>query len=135
MTEKKRKSPEVGPGAAAEMLNGLDEKTRDRILREVAARDPKTAEAIQKRMFVFEDLIKLESAVIQQLLRDIPQGKWALALRKASDELKLMLSKNQSARAALELKDAIEAIGPRRISDVEAVQAEIIERAKALSKA
>lgn len=77
-----------GVEAAAKMLAGLDPKNRERVLGEIAARDPQMAEALKHSMVTFEDLKLLTIKQLQELLRDIRIADLALGLRAATKELK-----------------------------------------------
>ena len=78
-------------------------------------------------MFVFEDLLLVDSKGIQRVLRDIDTKDLALALKAASDELKKHIRSNMSERAGQALEEEIEMLGPVRMKDVEAAHARIIE--------
>ena len=58
----------------AELLNSVDRATEKYILEEMAKKDPKLSEEIRKRMFVFEDIVMLDSVSIQRFLRDVISG-------------------------------------------------------------
>jgi len=77
-----------GVQAAAKMLAGLDPKNRERVLGEIAARDPNMAEALKQSMVTFEDLQFVTIKQLQELLREIKLPDLALGLRAATKELK-----------------------------------------------
>ncbi|HYJ17044.1 MAG TPA: FliG C-terminal domain-containing protein, partial [Candidatus Limnocylindria bacterium] len=83
-------------------------------------------------MFTFEDLGKIDDASMQVLVREIEKDKWVMAMRTASPALKKKLFANMSERAGALLKEEIENMGPVRLRDVEAVQREVIDRARQL---
>jgi flagellar motor switch protein FliG len=66
------------------------------------------------------------------LLKEINTQDLALALKAASDELKMKFFKNMSSRAAEMLQEELEIMGPVRLRDVEAAQQKIIQIAKRL---
>jgi flagellar motor switch protein FliG len=78
-------------------------------------------------MFVFDDLLKLDDKAIQAVLKEVDNNQWAIALKGASDELKQKILGNLSERAAELLKEEMQYAGPQRVSDVEAMQAQIVE--------
>lgn len=116
----------------AEMLNSMDKNTEQSILSRVEEKDPQLAEEIRKLMFVFEDIIFIDDKGMQTLLKDVPNDKLVIALKTAPEELKEKIFKNISKRAADILKDDLEAMGPMRVTDVEAAQQEIVNVAKRL---
>lgn len=114
------------------MLNALPPEHQEKLLAAVAERDPTLAAEIRKLMFTFEDFAQLEDSLLQEILREVPTRKLALALRSSSEGLRATLFRNLSARAGEMLQEEIEALGPQRRTDVEAAQAELIEIAKRL---
>jgi flagellar motor switch protein FliG len=116
-----------GMAIAAEMLNGLDPEHRKKLLDQMAKRDPNITQKIQKRMFGFEELIGLEDHDFQLLLREIPNSKLVMALRRATPELLTKIYRNMSARAGEILKEEVDTQGPKRVSDIVAAQADILK--------
>lgn len=125
-----------GIEAVVEVLNRVDRSTEKAILQNLAQRDPSLAEEIKKRMFVFDDLASLDNQWVQRVLRDVDMTRdLPLALKVASDEVKAHVEANISQRAAENLKEAIEFLGPVRLRDVEAAQQRIVAVVRALEDA
>jgi flagellar motor switch protein FliG len=116
----------------AEMLNLIDKNSEKNIMARVEEKDPELAEEIRKLMFVFEDLIFVDDRGIQELLKIVDNQKLVIALKTAPDEVKTKLFKNMSNRAAVLLKEDLDAMGPTKISDVEKAQVEIVQQVKDL---
>ncbi|MGE0616304.1 MAG: flagellar motor switch protein FliG [Bacteriovoracia bacterium] len=116
----------------AEMLNVMDKNTEQNIMARVEEKDPQLAEEIRKLMFVFEDIIFIDDRGMQVLLKEVPNDKLVIALKTAPEEIKEKIFKNISKRAADLLREDLEAMGPVRLSDVEAAQQEIVNVAKRL---
>jgi len=116
----------------ADMLNLMDKNSEKNIMARVEEKDPELAEEIRKLMFVFEDLIFVDDRGIQELLKIVDNQKLVIALKTAPDEVKTKLFKNMSNRAAVLLKEVLEAMGPTKISDVEKAQVEIVQQVKDL---
>ena len=123
-----------GPQVVADMLNAVDKETEDSIMIRLEERDPHLTEDIRRRMFIFEDLIRVDDKGIQFLLREIPHNKLLLALEKASDEVRKKIFKNLSPRAAEMLKEDLDHMGSSRLSDVEEAQMEIIHIVRKFEK-
>jgi flagellar motor switch protein FliG len=121
-----------GMGAAAELLNGLDPEHRKRLLGEVAKRDPKVAAGLEQRMFGFEDLRRLSDHDLQLVLREVPHSKLIVALRRATDELQEAFYRNMTSRAGEMLREEVRAQGPKRVSDIQSAQADILKIAQRL---
>ncbi len=116
----------------ADMLNLMDKNTEKNIMSRVEEKDPELAEEIRKLMFTFEDLMYVDDKGIQNLLREVDNGKLVIAMKTAPDEIKQKLFKNMSNRAATLLKEDLEALGPTKLSDVEKAQAEMVQKVKEL---
>jgi flagellar motor switch protein FliG len=116
----------------ADMLNLMDKNTEKNIMSRVEEKDPELAEEIRKLMFTFEDLMYVDDKGIQNLLREIDNGKLVIAMKTAPDEIKQKLFKNMSNRAATLLKEDLESLGPTKLSDVEKAQAEMVQKTKEL---
>ena len=116
----------------AEMLNVMDKNSEQNIMARVEEKDPQLAEEIRKLMFVFEDIIFIDDRGMQVLLKEVPNDKLVVALKTAPEEIKDKIFRNISKRAADLLKEDLEAMGPVRLSDVEAAQQEIVNVAKRL---
>lgn len=116
----------------ADMLNLMDKNTEKNIMSRVEEKDPELAEEIRKLMFTFEDLLYVDDKGIQNLLREVDNGKLVIAMKTAPDEIKQKLFKNMSNRAATLLREDLEALGPTKLSDVEKAQAEMVQKCKEL---
>lgn len=119
---------------AVDMLNKLEKPLREKLLSQIAKKDPDTAKRINDRLFTFEDLIQLGERTIQDLLKQIPSKKLALALRNASASLKAHLYKSMPKRAADILREESENMGPQKLSEVSSAQDEIAAVAKKMLK-
>src|SRR3954471_2238799 len=117
----------------AEIFNNLDRNTEARFLTALEERNRESAEKIKQLMFTFEDLVRLDSAGAQTLLRHVEKEKLALALKGASDAVKELFMTNMSTRAAKMLKEDMDSLGPVRLRDVEEAQNEVVTLAKELS--
>ncbi|MGA9640336.1 MAG: flagellar motor switch protein FliG [Terriglobales bacterium] len=122
----------AGFKGAADMLNQLDPNTGKGILENIEKDDPKMALAIRNLMFTFEDLLGVPEAGIRELLGQLEKKTLALALRGASEELKILIFKSMSSRAVEMLKEDMEVLGPVRSKDVNQAQREIVEAARKL---
>jgi flagellar motor switch protein FliG len=116
----------------ADMLNLMDKNTEKNIMSRIEEKDPELAEEIRKLMFTFDDLMYVDDKGIQNLLREVDNGKLVIAMKTAPDEIKQKLFKNMSNRAATLLREDLEALGPTKLSDVEKAQAEMVQKTKEL---
>lgn len=123
-----------GVEVAAGILNSCDRRTGDRILEELEGQDSDLAEEIRKLMFVFEDLVMLDDKSVRELLKEVNNDDLLLALKTTSDEIRQKIFKNLSQRASQMLEEDLAAMGPVRLSDVEAAQQNVLAAAKKLEQ-
>ncbi|EEG76528.1 flagellar motor switch protein FliG [Dethiobacter alkaliphilus] len=115
-----------GIQALVDILNNVDRGTEKLILEELEKDDPQLVDEIRKRMFIFEDIISLDDASIQRIIREVDQKDLALALKGSSDEVRERVFKNVSKRAAEMLREDIDFMGPVRLREVEEGQQRIV---------
>lgn len=123
-----------GTKMAAEILNQMDAATEGAIMADVEKYNIDLAEEIQKQMFVFADLIKVDDRGMQMILKEISNEQLVVALKGADDPMKEKFLKNMSERASEMIKEDLEAKGPVKLSDVEKAQQDIVRIAKKLSE-
>ena len=124
-----------GLKAAASIMNYLDTNVEGQLMDAIRDSDEEMSQQIQDLMFVFENLIDVDDRGIQTLLREVPGELLQKALKGADDQLRDKILKNMSKRAAEMMLEDLAAMGPVRISDVEAAQKEILSIARRLSDA
>jgi flagellar motor switch protein FliG len=124
-----------GLKAAADIMNYLDTNVEGQLMDAIREHDEEMAQQIQDLMFVFENLIDVDDRAIQTILREVQQDSLMKALKGADAELKEKILKNMSKRAAELLNDDLEAMGPVRVSEVEAAQKDILSVARRLADA
>ena len=132
--DKVRKSSLGGVKTAAEIINLLGSGVDASVLESIRSYDADLAQKIMDKMFVFEDIGKLDSRAIQTVLREVASETLIVALKAASNEMKETILSNMSSRAAEALREDLEARGPMRLSEVEAQQREIIKIVRRLAE-
>jgi flagellar motor switch protein FliG len=103
------------------------------ILDRLEERDPDLTEEIRRKMFTFEDLIKIDDRGIQGIMREVKMEQLKLAMKTASEGIKELLFKNMSQRAAESLREELANAGPAKLTDVEAAQQGIVQIARRLA--
>ena len=116
----------------AEIFNNMERAVEGRFMDELEKVIPDSAEKIRSLMFTFEDLLKLDPASIQTVIRAIDKEKLPVALKGSTDSLKDLFFDNMSERAAKIMKEDMEAMGPVRLKDVEEAQQYIVTVTKDL---
>ncbi len=124
---KNSKAPVVGGlKRAADILNLMDSASESQILEQIREHDEMLGSRIQELMFTFENLLELDDRSVQRLLREIANEQLVAALKGAPGEIKALVLRNMSKRAAEALEEDLEARGPMRVSEVEGAQKEIL---------
>lgn len=132
-TENVKSSSVGGIRAAAEMLNLVEGATEEQIMSRISEHDDMLSEKIRDEMFVFDNIADLDDRSIQTLLRDVESKSLTKAVKGADQSVKEKIMRNMSRRASEMLEEDIEAMGPVRLSDVEAAQKEILGVVRSLS--
>src|SRR3990167_277266 len=131
--DKIRKTSLGGIKTAAEIINLLGSNVDTVVLESIRSHDPDLAQKIMDKMFVFDDVIKLDDRAIQTVLKEIASETLIVALKGAMPELREKFLSNMSSRAAEALREDLESRGPMRLSEVEAQQKEILKTVRRLS--
>ncbi|MEZ5691343.1 MAG: flagellar motor switch protein FliG [Rickettsiales bacterium] len=117
----------------AEIFNNFDRSAETKFMGKLEERNAESAEKVRALMFTFEDLLKINGAGIQVLLRTVDKTKLGVALKGASDEIKELFLGNMSERAGKILREEMENMGPVRIKDVDEAQTHVVNIAKDLA--
>jgi flagellar motor switch protein FliG len=117
----------------AEIFNNFDRQTETRFLAALEEDNRDAAERIKALMFTFDDLIKLDTASAQTLMRNIDKDKLSIALKGATEAVRQFFFSNMSTRGAKMLVDDMQAMGPVRLRDVDEAQALLVNVAKDLA--
>lgn len=131
--DKIRKSSLGGVKTAAEIINFLGTAIESSVIESIRGHDPDLAQKIMDKMFVFDDLNKLDDKAIQSVLKEVASETLIVALKGASPELREKILANMSSRAAETLREDLESRGPMRLSEVEAQQKEILKTVRRLA--
>ncbi|MDA8740438.1 flagellar motor switch protein FliG [Rhodobacteraceae bacterium] len=128
-----RSSQVGGVKAAAKIMNFTKEAMEKRILNDVKKVDKDLMQAIQDNMFTFENLGMSDDRSLQTLLRSVETEDLILSLKGADEVLREKLFGCMSTRAAANIQDEMEALGPIRLTEVQNAQKRIIAVARKMS--
>lgn len=128
-----RSSQVGGVKAAAKIMNFTKEAMEKRILTDVKKLDKDLMQAIQDNMFTFENLGMSDDRSLQTLLRSVETEDLILSLKGADEVLREKLFGCMSTRAAANIQDEMEALGPIRLTEVQNAQKRIIAVARKMS--
>ena len=122
-----------GIKAAAKIMNFTKANTEKRILTAIKRNDKDLMQAIQDNMFTFDNLGMSDDRSLQTLLRSVETEDLIMALKGAPADLQDKLFSCMSTRAASNIKDEMEVLGPVRLTEVQTAQKKIIETARKMS--
>jgi flagellar motor switch protein FliG len=128
-----RASQVGGVKAAAQIMNFTKQDTEALIMEVIGEEDRNLMQAIQESMFVFDNLLESDDKSLQTLLRNVETEDLVLALKGADEPLRDKLFSCMSSRAAANLADEMEALGPVRLTEVQDAQKRIINIARTMS--
>jgi flagellar motor switch protein FliG len=122
-----------GVDSAANILNMMETAVETSIIEKITELDSGLSQKLQDKMFLFDDLAAMDDRSMQTLLREVNSDQLLLALRAAGDEIKEMVLRNLSRRAAEMLREDMENAPPARLADVEGAQKDILAIARRMS--
>jgi flagellar motor switch protein FliG len=126
--------PLGGVETTARMLGNMKKDRNERVLGAIADEDDELAQALRRRMVVFDDLADLDDRGIQALLKQVDREELVRALKGSKARTRERFFKNLSSRAADDIREALEIIGPVRRSVVDDAQTQIASLALELSE-
>ncbi len=110
----------------ADVMNHIDRSSEKYIFDELYKRDAKLADEIRKKMFIFEDIVLLDSMAIQSFLREIDSKDLVVALKGANQEVADIIFQNMSQRMGETVRSDMEYLHNVRMRDVEEAQQRIV---------
>jgi flagellar motor switch protein FliG len=123
-----------GVKALTEILRAADGMGRD-LLDDLREGRPDLAEEVDRRLFVFDDLLRLDDRALQAVLKETDPPSLALALKNAGPEVRAKVLNNVSRRTAEVVEEAMDRLGPVRFADVDAARRGILETVLRLEEA
>jgi flagellar motor switch protein FliG len=116
-----------GVDRTAKILGRLNPDDQAILLEEIAGVEPELSETLRKRMVVFDDLGGMDDRSMQAVLKSIERDKLVIALRGAPKNLLDLVLRNMSSRAAADLAEEIDVLGPKPKNVVEAARDDILQ--------
>jgi flagellar motor switch protein FliG len=123
-----------GVRSVADLLNLMDKETSKTLLVKLEERNPQLGMQIRRKMFSFEDLVRLEIADLQRVTRELEMSDLVIALKSSNLTLQEKILKSVSKRASESIKEEMEMLGPVRLKEVEAAQDRIIQVVRKLEE-
>ena len=113
----------------ADMLNKLGPKAQD-ILKNINGIDTSLATKIKENMFVFEDLLNLDTEYIMKILQNVDTGDVVIAMKNATEEDMEKVTSAMSQRGRDRFKEEFEMSNKVKIKDIEAAQRKMLDVAQ-----
>lgn len=117
-----------------QVLTRTDRQIERALLEHLDATVPEIADQVRAKMFLFEDIAKLDDRTIQRIMRELDLKELAKSLKGASEEMRTAIFRNMSSRAAEMLQDELEAMGPMRVDQLSRAQRNIINIVRRLEE-
>lgn len=112
--------------SSARIFSAMNYNACSRVLPLIEKLSSETFTELNKRIFMFEDIVLLDDRSIQRVLREVDSVELAKALEGADSEVCDKIYRNMSKRAATMLKEEIEFLGPLSIKDVYEAKRKIV---------
>lgn len=124
-----------GLRSLVDVLNQVDRATERTIVETLEEKNPELADEVRRMMFLFEDIVILDDRNIQQVLREVDGKELAVALKGVSIEVQDAIFRNMSERAATNIREDLQFMGPIRVSQVEEAQQKVVSVIRRLEEA
>jgi flagellar motor switch protein FliG len=122
-----------GTTDTAKIVNSMGKPLGERILKSLKKADKVLGMTIEDEMFIFDNLIELDSMALGTVLRSVDAAALTLALKGASAALVDKMLGSMSARAAQAIRDDIADSGLVKRSEVEEAQRAVVGVARRLA--
>lgn len=123
-----------GPRAVAEILNRLGAKASKSTITHIEQTDEVLAATIKEMMFTFEDIMKLDSAAIREILKVADKKDLMIALKGSAENLRDKFMENMSQRASEAFLEEMGFLGAVRVRDVEETQRRVVDEVQKLAE-
>ncbi len=115
-----------GINYVADVMNNMDRGNEKYIFDELNKKNAKLADEIRMRMFVFEDIVTMDTMSIQRFLREIDSKDLVYAIKGSNKDVADMLFSNMSTKMGETIKSELEYTHNVRLRDVEEAQQRIV---------
>lgn len=122
-------------GRLADVLSALEPELLDGVAAHLEARAPAEYDAVRRRMFVFEDMLRMEPRELGLVMREVSGDAVPAALAGAGEDLREHFLSALPVRARTLMMEDVAQLGTPKAAEVRAAQAALVECAKALIRA
>lgn len=121
-----------GADKLVSMLEVMTEEEREKMIDTLSEEDPEFAEKVKRKIFSFDDIVKLDDAAMQIIIQEMDTKDLGISLKNASQEIKDKFISNMSEGAAALLKEEIEFGRKVTESQIKQKQLKIVAKVKQL---
>ena len=115
-----------GVHTLVDILNSVGRGTEKSIIQELEKKQPRLADEVKAKLFIFEDIVQLAKSDVQKVLQSVDNDDLTMALKGVSDDIKEFIYSNLSQRAVETMKEDMQYLGPARLSVVEEAQQKVV---------
>lgn len=123
-----------GSGKVAAILNAAGGRLEKGVLDRIDREDPEVADAIRRRLLVFDDLARLREQDVLTVMRQLDMDDLRLALKSAGKAVRDLFLSAMSERSRLRFFEDMEAMPPVRLSEVREAQDRIVQYVRQLEE-
>ncbi|MBI4877586.1 MAG: flagellar motor switch protein FliG [Acidobacteria bacterium] len=123
-----------GVRAVSGILSGMESSAVTELLTDMESRDNQLASSIRDLMFTFEELLNVDTNGIREIVSNVDRKLLVTGLKGTGEDLRAHIMRAMSQRSAEILREDMDALGPVKISEVEAAQQQIIALARQLEQ-
>jgi flagellar motor switch protein FliG len=116
-----------GIKSIADILNRVDRSTEKLILDELEKANQELSEQVRRRLFVFEDIVMLDSKAIQRVIKGVDPKELVIALKGAEKPVTDVIMSNMTKRQQDSIHEEMGYLGPIRLSEVEEAQQKVVQ--------
>lgn len=124
-----------GSTGVAKIMNSLGKPKGERLIKAIRKADKPIADAIEEGMFVFEDLLDLDTKALGTVMRSVESSSLVYALKGAPKELVDRIFASMSQRAAQAIQDEMVEKTMVKRAEVDEAQRAVIAIARQLADA
>jgi flagellar motor switch protein FliG len=125
----------VGDQKMLEMLRAMPKKQRTQLLDLVETEDSAMAERLREQLFVFEDILRIESRSLQRLLMETETAVLLTALQNADEQIVDTIMSNVSRRTREALMEEMQYMSPKPEEQIEAARGVLTRQMGELDRA
>lgn len=110
-----------------DIMKRFDREVANNALEVLAQKDSELSALIRKQMFVFDDLVQLDSATMAVILREVDFNTLAVAMKECPAALREMILKSITKRAAESLEESMRFMTNVRRKEIEEAKSKVME--------